>query len=74
MAYNILDALKDMGRLDLKLVPDNVQELRMNICKICPHLGTLMGNGSLLSICNKCKCLLEGKTRLEKSTCPEGKW
>lgn len=68
MAYTIVDALRDMGRGDLKLVSAEVQESRMTICKSCSEYN------SLISQCKKCHCLLIGKTKIEKATCPIGKW
>lgn len=42
--------------------------LRFDICKACPELI------SLTSQCKKCGCFMAAKTKLEKATCPLGKW
>jgi hypothetical protein len=41
---------------------------RFEICKACPELI------SLTSQCKKCGCFMAAKTKLEKATCPIGKW
>ena len=41
---------------------------RFDICKACPELI------SLTSQCKKCGCFMAAKTKLEKATCPLGKW
>jgi hypothetical protein len=41
---------------------------RLLICKACPELITLT------SQCKKCGCFMNLKTKLEKATCPIGKW
>jgi hypothetical protein len=68
MAYTILDALRDMGKGDLQLVSQELKDLRVMVCKSCPEYG------ALLNQCKVCHCLVEGKTWLQKATCPKGKW
>jgi len=41
---------------------------RLEICKQCPELI------SLTNQCKKCGCFMNLKTKLEKATCPLGKW
>jgi len=41
---------------------------RYAICKVCPELI------KLTSQCKKCGCFMIAKTKLEKATCPLGKW
>jgi hypothetical protein len=41
---------------------------RLEICKLCPELI------SLTNQCKKCGCFMNLKTKLEKATCPLGKW
>ena len=43
-------------------------ERRFKICDYCPELI------SLTKQCKKCGCLMHLKTKLEKATCPLGKW
>lgn len=43
-------------------------EERYSICKECPELI------KLTSQCKKCGCFMAAKTKLEKATCPLGKW
>ena len=45
-----------------------VAEERYSICKACPELI------KLTSQCKKCGCFMKAKTKLEKATCPLGKW
>jgi len=41
---------------------------RYAICKACPELI------KLTTQCKKCGCIMKAKTKLEKATCPLGKW
>jgi hypothetical protein len=41
---------------------------RYEICKLCPELINLTKQ------CKKCGCFMAAKTRLEKATCPIGRW
>jgi hypothetical protein len=41
---------------------------RLELCKTCPEFI------SLTTQCKKCGCFMAAKTRLEKATCPIGKW
>jgi hypothetical protein len=41
---------------------------RLEICKQCPELIFLTNQ------CKKCGCFMNLKTKLEKATCPLGKW
>lgn len=41
---------------------------RFDICKMCPEFI------SLTTQCKKCGCIMKAKTKLEKATCPLGKW
>jgi hypothetical protein len=41
---------------------------RFAICQSCPELIKLTGQ------CKKCGCFMAAKTKLEKATCPIGKW
>ena len=66
--YTIIDALKDIGRGDIRTVDRSTQQKRINICFNCDMYG------SFLRQCKACHCLVDGKTWLEKSTCPRGKW
>jgi hypothetical protein len=45
-----------------------VADQRYAICLECPELIQLTKQ------CKKCGCFMAGKTKLEKSTCPIGKW
>jgi hypothetical protein len=45
-----------------------VAEERYSICKACPELIKLTNQ------CKKCGCFMIAKTKLEKATCPLGKW
>jgi hypothetical protein len=41
---------------------------RYSICLACPELI------SLTKQCKKCGCFMAAKTKLEKASCPIGKW
>jgi hypothetical protein len=41
---------------------------RFDICKSCPELIKFTAQ------CKKCGCFMKAKTKLEKATCPIGKW
>lgn len=41
---------------------------RFDICQECPELIKLTKQ------CKKCGCFMYAKTKLEKATCPIGKW
>jgi hypothetical protein len=47
---------------------DFLSKERYNICKSCPELV------KLTKTCKKCGCFMAVKTKLEKATCPLGKW
>ena len=47
---------------------DEVKQERLLICKKCPEYV------ELTSMCKKCGCIMELKTRLENVVCPIGKW
>lgn len=50
------------------LVKEEVSDERLAICVECPELIQLTKQ------CKKCGCFMLGKTKLEKATCPLGKW
>jgi hypothetical protein len=41
---------------------------RYSICQACPELI------QLTKTCKKCGCFMAAKTKLEKASCPIGKW
>lgn len=45
-----------------------VSSQRYEICKVCPELINLTKQ------CKQCGCFMVAKTKLEKATCPIGKW
>lgn len=49
-------------------IDDSIAKNRFEICKTCPELI------KLTSQCKKCGCFMIAKTKLEKATCPLGKW
>lgn len=50
------------------LVKEEVSDERYSICLECPELIQLTKQ------CKKCGCFMLGKTKLQKATCPLGKW
>ena len=47
---------------------DETANKRYEICHTCPELIQLTKQ------CKKCGCFMAAKTKLEKATCPIGKW
>jgi ribosomal protein L32 len=45
-----------------------LKEQRLSICRQCPEYI------KLTTMCKKCGCIMEFKTRLENAQCPIGKW
>jgi hypothetical protein len=45
-----------------------ISEKRLSICKACPEII------SITNQCKQCGCFMNLKTKLEKATCPLGKW
>lgn len=45
-----------------------LQQERLAICYECPFLN------QITVACTKCHCFMKLKTKLEKATCPVGKW
>jgi len=44
---------------------------RIEICMVCPHIGTnIVGNLK----CSVCGCALKNKTRSPRTKCPDGRW
>jgi hypothetical protein len=41
---------------------------RFDICKACPELVQVSKQ------CKQCGCFMNAKTKLQKATCPLGKW
>lgn len=41
---------------------------RYSVCKSCPELIKLTNQ------CKECGCFMSAKTKIEKATCPIGKW
>ena len=58
----------DMINPDVPRVSDQVAEERFSACLACPELI------SLTKQCKKCGCFMIAKTKLEKASCPLGKW
>jgi hypothetical protein len=58
----------DMLNPNTEYVAEEVATERLSICKACPELIRATHQ------CKKCGCLMHLKTKLEKATCPLGKW
>lgn len=58
----------DLVNPNTKWASDNVAEERYSICQSCPELIKLTKQ------CKKCGCFMAAKTKLQKATCPIGKW
>jgi hypothetical protein len=49
-------------------VIEQIAEQRLNICLECDRLINLTKQ------CKECGCIMPAKVKLEKATCPLGKW
>lgn len=49
-------------------VSEDVESTRMSLCMDCPELIKTTKQ------CKQCGCFMNMKTKLEKATCPLGKW
>lgn len=58
----------DMVNPNTKRVTEEIQKLRMDICKSCEFLIKSTNQ------CKKCGCFMHLKTQLSKAECPIGKW
>jgi hypothetical protein len=58
----------DMLNPKTKYADDVLALKRFEICQTCPELIKLTKQ------CKKCGCFMNAKTKLEKATCPIGKW
>ena len=58
----------DMLNPNVEHASDEEQARRFDICKACPELLPVTNQ------CKKCGCIMNLKTKLEKATCPLGKW
>lgn len=58
----------DLINPETEWASDEVATERYDICKACPELIKLTKQ------CKKCGCFMAAKTKLEKATCPLGKW
>lgn len=58
----------DLVNPNTEWASDNVAEERYSICQSCPELIKLTKQ------CKKCGCFMAAKTKLQKATCPIGKW
>lgn len=58
----------DLVNPNTEWASEEVATARYEICKTCPELIKLSKQ------CKKCGCFMSAKTKLEKATCPLGKW
>jgi hypothetical protein len=58
----------DMLNPNIKKASNELATERFNICSACPELIHITKQ------CKKCGCFMTAKTKLEKATCPIGKW
>lgn len=58
----------DLVKLTTEWASEESSSMRYNICKACPEFI------SITKQCKKCGCFMYAKTKLEKATCPIGKW
>lgn len=68
MSYNILDVITDIFTGQLKFAKFSVAKKRYKECTECEV------RNKTLNVCTICGCWLPAKTKLEKSSCPMGKW
>jgi|LakMenEpi03Aug12_release.lakeMendotaPanAssembly.Ray.scaffolds.fasta_scaffold4567776_1 hypothetical protein len=67
---SFLDKLKNKVNhvIEQILVDDEIAEQRIAICNQCPSLNPKIRQ------CRICLCLVDGKTKLKNSSCPDKKW
>lgn len=63
----------EVGPMDLinpntEWAVESLSSERYSICQSCPELIKLTKQ------CKKCGCFMAAKTKLQKATCPIGKW
>lgn len=58
----------DMLNPNTEWATEEISFERYSICRACPELIKLTKQ------CKKCGCFMAAKTRLQKATCPIGKW
>jgi hypothetical protein len=58
----------DLINPNTQWVSEEVAIDRFDICKACPELIPITDQ------CKKCGCFMKIKTKLEKASCPLGKW
>ena len=58
----------DVVNPNTKWVDEKISKQRSDICKSCPELI------KSTTQCKKCGCFMKVKTKMEKATCPIGKW
>jgi len=58
----------DLINPGIERVDEKTASKRYSICQACPELVKLTKQ------CKKCGCFMTAKTKLEKATCPLGKW
>ena len=58
----------DLLNPNTQYVSEYESDKRFSICQRCPELI------ALTTQCKKCGCIMKLKTKLEKATCPLGKW
>jgi hypothetical protein len=58
----------DILNPNTEYVDSKISDERYNICLSCPELIDLTKQ------CKKCGCFMALKTKMEKASCPLGKW
>jgi hypothetical protein len=58
----------DILNPNVEYASEDLADKRFDICKSCPELIKPTHQ------CKKCGCFMYLKTKLEKATCPLGKW
>lgn len=79
MGLNILKAgAKAVSHIikekEVPLTKEELQKLRLDICKSCPFVIKPKKKNKGKHRCSKCGCYLEMKTRVKTEKCPKGKW
>ncbi len=67
--WGLTDSIKMLNSDEVK----QLQKERLAICKKCEHSKDLMGRG-WINYCDICGCMLNAKTRIASSKCPDGRW
>ncbi len=69
----VIDVASDIVQGNNPLVPKEIEQQRLDICKGCEYFIKSQGS-SQRDRCSKCGCFVTQKTMFAKAECPVQKW